>query len=57
MTRLDIRYREVLLPHITELRRAGGIDLNLAEELLAPHGLHDLNRASRVASRMRPGVR
>jgi hypothetical protein len=54
VSQTDIRYREALLPHIADLRRPGGrIDLNLAEEILAPLGLRDLNRAERVAAGMR----
>jgi len=57
MTRLDIRYRTALLPHIAEIRRPHGIDLNACEEVLAPYGLRDLNRAKRVASGMVSGSR
>ena len=60
MTNLDIRYRSVLLPHVTELRRTrrdGGMDLNMAEEILARHGLRDLDRATRILSTLEPGVK
>lgn len=47
---LNVQYRAALLPHRLDLRLPddSGWDLNLAEEVLAPLGLFDLNRASRV---------
>ena len=55
MTKIDIRYREVLLPHVTDLRGPHGFDMSSAEEVLARHGLRDLPRARRVLSSMKPG--
>jgi hypothetical protein len=58
MTKIDIRYREVLLPALTDITRPGGlIDLNAAEELLGAHGLRDLARAQRVATSILNGWR
>mgnify|MGYP001599209886 CR=1 FL=1 len=56
MSRLDFRYRSILLPYISDIRLPGNrIDLNACEEVLAAHGLRNLSRAARVASGLRFG--
>lgn len=53
MSKTDILYRKILLPHLADLRLPGNkLDLNLAEEVLAQHGLRNLRRAQRVMSQM-----
>lgn len=56
MRNIDESYRVALVPYLTDLAIPGNkIDLNLAEEILSPLGLRDLNRAERIVRHLMVG--